>query len=160
MRLPAPAASSSRFHLPSRIASSGNRIELLSRATSDTISEFLDGQLEFAMRVQLRPAEPLGAVCLAICVLSAAFAKDSQATVKVASPDGKSAIAVKLGDGGKGLFYTVVRNGRPIVESSPIDVRLANIGSLAEGVSIEHVDERSVDKTGELPWGKSRLIRD
>jgi alpha-glucosidase len=112
------------------------------------------------MRVQLRPAEPLGAVCLVCCALSATFAEAAQTTVKVASPDGENEIAVKLGDGDKGLFYTVARDGRPIVESSPIDVRLVNADSLSDGISIERVDERSVDKTDELLWGKSRRIRD
>jgi alpha-glucosidase len=111
------------------------------------------------MGIQQRFVELLGAACLTLCAVSLAYSKDRQSAVKVVSPDGKNEIAVKLGESGKELSYTVVRTGRTIIEASPIDVRLAT-GPLSKDVAIEQVDERSVDKTGELPWGKSRRIGD
>ncbi len=113
------------------------------------------------MQIRARYVGTFAFFLVAICGLAAsAVAKSSTSSVEIVSPNGKNQIVLKVADSGHQLLYTVVRDGKPIVEASPIDVRLANTGSLSEGVSIEHVDERLIDETGELPWGKTRDIRD
>src|SRR5262245_52471689 len=102
-----------------------------------------------------------GAFLLVVCSVCANTpANGASNSVEITSPDGKNQIALKTAEGGGQLLYRVARDGKPIVDWSPIDMRLANRGSLSEGLSIEHVDERSIDETSELPWGKSRTIRD
>jgi alpha-glucosidase len=90
----------------------------------------------------------------------AGAADETRRVAYATSPDGKNFISVKI-DRKKGqLLLGVARGKTTVVELSPIDVRLADIGALTTGVSIEQFDERLIDTTSDMLWGKSRQLRD
>jgi alpha-glucosidase len=111
-------------------------------------------------QINSRYTSRVGLFSLAICGLASSSATASSPTeIKVVSPDGKNQIVASVADKDKRLLYRVTRGKKSLVEPSPIDVRVAGIGPIAVGVAIEHVEERLIDETAELPWGKTRRIR-
>lgn len=97
----------------------------------------------------------------ATCGLAAhAAADDSPAAITISSPDGENQIVLRTADDRKQLLFSVSRGGKAIVEPSPIDVRLAGAGPLSAGGALKVVQQRTIDETGELPWGKTRHFRD
>ncbi len=58
------------------------------------------------------------------------------------------------------VVFSVEREGKPVIEPSSVEVRLAGIGSIAEGASIKNVNERAIDQSSDLLWGKTNTLRD
>jgi alpha-glucosidase len=58
------------------------------------------------------------------------------------------------------VAFSVERDGKRVIEVSSVEVRLAGIGSIAEGASIKNVNERAIDQSSDLLWGKSSTLRD
>lgn len=99
---------------------------------------------------------------VAMIVLNGATTRgDEIRTVDVVSPDGKNMISVALPeDSGKRLpVFTVARSGQTLIEPSPLNIVLAEKGSLTAGTELLNVQEDRLDDTFTLPWGKSRLVR-
>jgi alpha-glucosidase len=97
---------------------------------------------------------PFGLLVVGLAQLASAGTRE----VAVGSPGGNVRLAVQVaGDGA--LTYSVERNGRPVVERSAIDVMLASVGSLAAGAAIDEIARWSIDESSELPWGKTRRLR-
>jgi alpha-glucosidase len=88
----------------------------------------------------------------------AAATEQGAKDVAVESPSGHSKLVLRVSNDG-GLRYDVAYRGRRIVRPSGIDVRLANIGSLAAGATIEQVSRTEADETSKLPWGEVSHIR-
>jgi alpha-glucosidase len=96
---------------------------------------------------------------LAACGLASRGFAESPREVAVQSPDGKNRLELRVADDGT-IQYTVERNGRFVVEPSRMDVRLAEFGSLAAGATIAESHQWQIDESSELPWGKTRVLRD
>lgn len=95
---------------------------------------------------------------IALCVLSrAAVAADTGREIVVHSPNGKVKIVLRIGN--SSIQYSIERAGRPIVEPSSIDVRLAGIGNVADKSTVESVGEKTIEESIDLPWGKAKRIQ-
>ena len=99
---------------------------------------------------------------LALIAFSPALAAElgERREVVVQSPDERIRLVLKIDNAQDAPVYSVERDGRAVVTPSPIAVRLAGVGSLADGVSIVDVQEGTLDGTRKLPWGKTSQIRD
>ena len=76
----------------------------------------------------------------------------------VTSPDGSLKATVSLSDEGK-LSYSVSRDGRMVVDESPLGLKLATI-DLTEGLELVATENGSVDDSYTLPVGKRSQYRD
>ncbi|HEX5345454.1 MAG TPA: glycoside hydrolase family 97 protein [Duganella sp.] len=76
-------------------------------------------------------------------------------TVTIKSPDGRNVVAV---DSDK-LTYTVSRDGKRIIESSPLGLNL-DIGSIGAGAKLSRQTQRSVKDTYDIVAGKARSAPD
>jgi alpha-glucosidase len=104
---------------------------------------------------------------LALLVLVPVFAAGSCArqetpgSLTVTSPDGRNAITIARSPGpGTAPGYAVRRAGRAVVEPSAFKILLAGEGDIAAGAKLVASSTDSVDRTFEMPWGKSRSVRD
>ena len=104
-------------------------------------------------------AHRLAAFVLLACGLASGVVARAANEVAVQSPDGKIRLVLQIADDGKVLF-SVERNRRRVIAPSSLDVRLAEIGSIAAGASIMDSHRWLVDESSDLPWGKTRRIRD
>jgi alpha-glucosidase len=103
---------------------------------------------------------------LAISIVSAprgwaqTLSADEQGKVSVASPSGKIRAELSV-DAERGkLLYSIERDGKRLIEPSSLDVRLADLESIAAGASIQSVARRDIDQTSDLLWGKTSRLRD
>ena len=96
---------------------------------------------------------------LALIGISPAFAAERREVI-IQSPDERIRAVLKIAEDGNAFLHSVERDGEPVVEPSSITVRLAGVGSLADGVSIVDVKERTIDETRKMPWGKTSQVRD
>ncbi len=99
---------------------------------------------------------------LAAMTLSNGLARQGDTrAVDVMSPDGRNNIAVAFPreDSKAPPAFTVTRLGRSIIEPSALNIVLAQSGSLTEGSQLVSVQEDRRDDTFNLPWGKSRFVR-
>lgn len=80
------------------------------------------------------------------------------ATHTVASPDGKNACTFTLDAGVP--TYSVMRNGKTLINASRMGFELTEGVSLAEGFAEVAVDRNTVDATWVQPWGECREVRD
>lgn len=101
----------------------------------------------------------LSAVLAVVAAFNAAETLADQIAV-VQSPDGKIVLRLKPGAGEHGLRYSVERNGKEVVEPSPLDVRVSSLGWIAKEAAIQDVKQNTIDETSELSWGKARRLRD
>ena len=82
----------------------------------------------------------------------------AQASVQVASPDGRNVVAVGI-QGGK-LMYVLQRDGRVLMLPSYLGFAFRNAPPLSENLRITGVQRDSADVTWEQPWGEVRQVRD
>jgi alpha-glucosidase len=90
---------------------------------------------------------------------SHAAAQDGR-EITVASPSGKVRLVLSIAGSQNRLQFAVEHNGKSILEPSSLNVRLAELGSLAEDASVQNVSERTIDQSSDLLWGKSSRLRD
>lgn len=77
----------------------------------------------------------------------------------VLSPDGR--IAVSLDVDGEGVpFYTVARDGKPLLARSQLGFNFTDALPLRRGLTVETEARASHDSQWEQPWGERRFIRD
>jgi alpha-glucosidase len=93
-------------------------------------------------------------LALALCLLPAL----AQAN-PVLSPDGR--IAVDFGVDGEGVpFYTVARDGEPLIMRSQLGFNFTDAPPMRRGFALESETRASHDGQWEQPWGERRFIRD
>ena len=95
------------------------------------------------------------AVALWLVTMAGAPEQASSASWSVASPDGRTTIALSRGAGGT-LSYRVTRNGQPVLADSPLGIRRADQTfesglSFTGATNVTPIDERYT-----MPFGKRR----
>nr|WP_315251074.1 glycoside hydrolase family 97 protein [uncultured Duganella sp.] len=83
-------------------------------------------------------------------------ASASAETVTVKSPDGRNAVSI---DGDK-LTWSLSRDGKRIIEPSPLGLKLLEIGPIGPGARLTGHAESSVKDTYEIVLGKARSAPD
>jgi alpha-glucosidase len=98
---------------------------------------------------------------VAAAMLGSSCARGGAPVVTVTSPDGNNAIVLRDTEAGSGrrLAYSVKRRGQRIIEPSTLDIVLAGAGQVAREAEIVGVRKDRLDETFEMPWGKSRIVR-
>jgi len=71
--------------------------------------------------------------------------------VRVASPNGRNQVEVATRDGR--LYYTVQRDGRPLLTPSLLGFEFRGAPPLRDGLGIVDSTRNSVDETWTQPWG-------
>ncbi|MEO8576513.1 MAG: glycoside hydrolase family 97 protein [Gemmatimonadales bacterium] len=85
---------------------------------------------------------------------SATFADDPQ----VASPDGRTVVAVGIRDGG--LFYTLKRDGKELLRPSRLGFAFRGAPMLRDSLRIVNTSKSTFDETWTQPWGEVAKVRD
>ncbi len=80
--------------------------------------------------------------------------------IGIQSPDGRNAISLLAGEGADApVEFTVVRDGKTLVEPSPLGPVLTDAGALGDSARVVESNRASVDETFTLPWGKTTTVR-
>ncbi|WP_168846624.1 glycoside hydrolase family 97 protein [Sphingomonas sp. S2M10] len=103
--------------------------------------------------MMLRTLAALGALALA----APAFAQTAPATVT--SPDGHLAVTVATDNDGR-PFYTVARDGKPLVNPSMLGFLFTDAPKLQRNFRIEASTTSASDTSWDQPWGEWKTIRD
>ena len=82
----------------------------------------------------------------------------AQAQLRVASPDGRNAVAVDVKDGA--LRYSVTREGKPVVLPSRLGFTFRSAPALRDSLRITADAHSTFDETWTQPWGELARIRD
>ena len=82
----------------------------------------------------------------------------AQPTLRVASPDGKNVVTVSVREGT--LWYSVDRQGKPILLPSRLGFELRGAPPLGDSVRIVDSARTKVDETWTQPWGEVARVRD
>jgi alpha-glucosidase len=107
--------------------------------------------------MQIRRRSRSLALGLAMTALVAAPAA-AQQEARVASPDGRNEVTVATREGG--LYYSVRRDGRPILLPSRLGFAFRGADSLRSALRITGVTRDSADVTWTQPWGEVARVRD
>jgi alpha-glucosidase len=115
--------------------------------------------------IHIRPMKQSFALILAataiIVTAAGSTGDEASSSVKVASPDGKNTIMVAFSETPGGApSFAVSRSGKAIVDPSAFKIMLAGFGDVAAGSKLVESSRDSADQTFEMPWGKSRTVRD
>jgi alpha-glucosidase len=101
------------------------------------------------------------AAATALLASCAGKSGDAARSVKAVSPDGKNVISIVLPETPGGApSYEVTRSGKAVVDASAFKIILAGAGDVAAGAKLVQSTEDASDQTFEMPWGKSRVVRD
>ena len=111
----------------------------------------------FALTALTLPLLALASPALAQDVAQATVAKAGGATA--ASPDGSIRVTVTT-DGDGRPYYSVTRNGKPLILQSRMGFMLGDAPKLERGFAIESQSVTSADTTWEQPWGEWQSVRD
>ena len=101
------------------------------------------------------------AAVIAVAIMLASHQTSAQTSWKVASPDGRAAITVRLGGttGRSGLSYGVEYAGEPVLGSSPLGIARKD-EAFVDGLElVEAGSVRTIDETYTMMTGKRRLCR-
>ena len=82
----------------------------------------------------------------------------AQAQLRVASPNGRNAVAVDVKDGA--LRYSVTREGKPVVLPSRLGFTFRDAPPLRDSLRITGDSHSTFDETWTQPWGELARIRD
>ena len=93
------------------------------------------------------------AIGWALTAVSAAVAKS-----QVASPDGRTVVAVMARDGG--LYYALKRDGRDLLLPSRLGFLFKDGPALRDSLRIVSTSKSTHDETWEQPWGEVAKVRD
>ena len=80
----------------------------------------------------------------------------TEATVR--SPDGKMIVTLRVNGEGR-PEYSILRNGRAVIDWSRLGFVLANAPKLERNFELARIEERKIDETWEQPWGERRFVR-
>lgn len=95
----------------------------------------------------------LTAALAALLVLGTACSRDAS----VSSPDGSLTLQVS-GRGGR-IGYAVSRNGKTLLDFSPLGFELKDAPALRDGLKISGTSHSTFDQTWEQVWGEQRFVR-
>ncbi len=82
----------------------------------------------------------------------------AQDNLVVASPDGRNRVAVLVHDGQ--LYYTLTRDGRPLLLPSMLGFQFKGATPLRDGLRITGSARATHDETWTQPWGEVARVRD
>src|SRR6266550_4515575 len=80
------------------------------------------------------------------------------AQVRVASPDGRNRVSVEIQQGR--LYYSVQRDGRPLLLPSLLGVEFRGAPPLRDSLRLVDTSRTTFDETWTQPWGEVRQVRD
>jgi alpha-glucosidase len=98
---------------------------------------------------------PTSRWCLALFFSTAASALPAQ--VRVASPDGRNAVACQIQEGR--LTYSVQRDGRSLLTPSRLGFEFQGAPPLQGGLQITDTTRTTFDETWTQPWGEVARVR-
>jgi alpha-glucosidase len=107
------------------------------------------------------PAPTRWTQALAIALAAATLCvrgSQAQDTVRVASPDGRNAVTVGVREGR--LYYTLHRDGRPLMTPSLLGFEFQGAPPLRDSLRITGTADTTVDQTWTQPWGEVARVRD
>src|SRR5215470_12786044 len=90
--------------------------------------------------------------------LLAALSAPLAAQVSVASPDGRDTVTVQTHEGR--LYYSVTRDGRPLMLPSMLGFAFKDAATLRDSLSITGSTRDTHDETWTQPWGEVKQVRD
>jgi alpha-glucosidase len=96
--------------------------------------------------------------CLAAAILALAVPVALSAQVRVASPDGRNEVTVKVHEGRLG--YSLARNGRVLILPSFLGLEFRGAPRLHDGLRITDTSRTSHDEWWTQPWGEVARVRD
>jgi alpha-glucosidase len=82
----------------------------------------------------------------------------AQARSQVTSPDGRNEVTVGVRDGR--LYYSVQRDGRPVLLPSGLGFAFRGAEPLRDNLGIVDTARQTVDETWTQPWGEVARVRD
>src|SRR6266571_9568472 len=85
-------------------------------------------------------------------------ASAAQDRLRVASPDGRNQVTVEIRDGS--LFYSLERDGRPVLLPSRLGFEFQGAAPLRDGLRLVDKTRNTVDETWTQPWGEVARVRD
>ena len=92
-------------------------------------------------------------------LLSKIFKKAAtDAVFETTSPNGRLVITFVLNRGE--MFYSVSKDGKPVVHNSKLGLSLRDGASLDRGMSVVRAFTKQKDETWEAYWGEQHFIRD
>ena len=101
-------------------------------------------------------------LALTLLLLGAAAQAQVVYTVRVGrqarSPDGKMIVTMRVSGEGR-PEYSILRNGRTVIDWSRLGFILADAPKLERNFELARVEQRSIDETWEQPWGERRFVR-
>lgn len=83
---------------------------------------------------------------------------DAPTAARVASPDGRTQVAVGVRDGR--LFYTLARDGRPLLQPSFLGLAFRGAPALRDSLRITDTTRATHDAWWTQPWGEVARVRD
>ena len=95
------------------------------------------------------------AALLITLTASSVIAQDS---VSVSSPDGRNKVGVGVREGR--LYYTLSRDGHPLIVPSTLGFAFKGAPTLRDGLRIAGTTRASHDETWTQPWGEVARVRD
>jgi alpha-glucosidase len=113
--------------------------------------------MEMPMRMTFRPCPRPSAIGVALATLIAATAS-AQGQTRVASPDGRNQVTAELREGK--LYYSVQRDGRPLILPSLLGFEFQGAPLLRDGLQLVDTTRKTVDETWTQPWGEVARVRD
>lgn len=98
-------------------------------------------------------------------IIGAAWAAPASAaepgSISIQSPDGRNAITLTAPTGPEAaVAFSVTRDGRQVIDPSPLGPVLTPQGALGKGARVVDVTRSDFDERFELPWGKTATVRD
>jgi len=109
------------------------------------------------MRMPYRPPPHSSALGVALAALISAAAA-AQGQTRVASPDGRNQVTAEIRDGK--LYYSVQRDGRPLLLPSLLGFEFQGAPPLRDGLHLVDTTRKTVDETWTQPWGEVAHVRD
>ena len=104
------------------------------------------------------PSWTRGMAFAALTMTLTATAAIAQDTLTLASPDGRNKVGVGVLDGR--LFYTLSRDGRPLLHPSTLGFEFRGGPTLRDGLRITGNSRATFDQTWTQPWGEVSHVRD
>lgn len=82
----------------------------------------------------------------------------ASAPLRVTSPDGRISVRIS-NDSSRGLFYSVDRDGKPVLNPSRLGLVLKDMPALTDGFTVVKAVPSTFDETWEPVWGEESQIR-
>src|SRR3954467_3471816 len=113
--------------------------------------------MEIRMKMYM-PSRIRGMMLTALMMTFTAVAAVAQDSASVSSPDGRNKVGVAVNEGK--LYYTVSRDGRPLLFPSMLGFELKGAPPIRAGVRITGTPRATHDETWTQPWGEVARVRD